>query len=199
MQLSGLHSTLEGAAAGYASPSLAQQCESHMPRWCIATGTISERRHEETAHESLWERWRGVEGRWLWDMCEARLFLTWRHADQQLRIWRITRRAVLVFSQRSTSMDFKAALQTQPPRSPATLFFFVIPFVTHVFDHTHICERALLHTEFAMASVRDFAHRFPVRCGKKSYQHGCRTAQVLSGYHGLKSQGFRRCCGVRNF
>ena len=85
-------------------------------------------------------------------------------------------------------MDFKAALQTQPPRSPATLFFFVIPFVTHVFDHTHICERALLHTEFAVASVRDFAHRIPVRCGKKSYQHGCRTAQVLSGYHGLKSQ-----------
>ena len=107
-----------------------------------------------------------------------------------MRIWRITRRAVLVFSQRSTSMDFKAALQTQPPRSPATPFFFVIPFVTHVFDHTHICERALLHTEFAMASVRDFAHRFPVRCGKKSYQHGCRTAQVLSGHHGLKSQGF---------
>ena len=96
-------------------------------------------------------------------------------------------------------MDFKAALQTQPPRSPATPFFFVIPFVTHVFDHTHICERALLHTEFAMASVRDFAHRIPVRCGKKSYQHGCRTAQLLSGYHGLKSQGFRRCCGVRNF
>ena len=89
-------------------------------------------------------------------------------------------------------MDFKAALQTQPPRSPATLFFFVIPFVTHVFDHTHICERALLHTEFAMASVRDFAHRFPVRCGKKSYQHGCRTAQVLSGHHGLESQDLSR-------
>ena len=84
-------------------------------------------------------------------------------------------------------MDFKAALQTQPPRSPATLFFFVIPFVTHVFDHTHICERALLHTEFAMASVRDFAHRIPVRCGKKSYQHGCRTAQA--GVHARRRPG----------
>ena len=71
MQLSGLHSTLEGAAAGYASPSLAQQCESHMPR-CpddllplaryLNNGT---KKQPTKAFESSGEVWKGGD--------------TWRH------------------------------------------------------------------------------------------------------------------------